>query len=187
VVLNSDAEVNVEISDDGQSEQVTANFPPADALSGFSVLFRQYYANEAAGFQVVSKIMKKLANNETDARAQARVDELKKWSRAIGRLRQFSVERLVHEKLAAEAVFPPLTSEEAATYPDLEIPQQAISAYFYGEHIHWGDKSVLLEQRAEDSFDEATYLLGYLKAATGLAHMYLGYAVLVGTAIGLST
>ena len=183
-VLNADGGVSIAIADDGQSEEVTSNLPAPDAIAGFAAIFRQFHADERAGFKTVSGILMRLAREENDEHAEHRVDELKLWARAVGRLKGKSVERLVHEHLAAEGLFPALPPEEAAHYPDLEVPEQAISAYFYGEHLHWGDKSIILDQRAEDPVNEALFLLGFLTAALGLSHVYIGYGVLIDAAIG---
>jgi hypothetical protein len=183
-VLNADGDVSISVADDGQSEQVTSNLPAPDAIAGFAAVFRQFYADERAGFKAASGILMRAALDTTDGDAGRRIEELKLWGRSVGALKSKSVERLVHEYLATEGLFPALPPEEAANYPDLEIPQQAISAYFYGEHLHWGDKSIILDQRAKDPVNEALFLLGFLTAASGLSHVFIGYGVLIDAALG---
>ena len=63
-----------------------------------------------------------------------------------------------------------------------------ISTYFYAEYIHWSskeDRADVLAERSDSPFDDAWYRMAFLRAAVGLAHVYLGYAVLVRQAAQL--
>jgi len=95
-----------------------------------------------------------------------------------------SVERLSHDKLAEEGLYPPLEAEEAKSFPDPEKPEQVISTYFYGEHLHWDkDKAPLIVERGQDPFNDGRFKLFFLQAASGLAHFYIGYSLLVRAAL----
>jgi hypothetical protein len=61
-------------------------------------------------------------------------------------------------------------------------PEQLISAYQCGDLIHWGDKRSVLEAAAADPFESAWQRMLFLHAVGGLAHLYLGFAVLVQAA-----
>lgn len=183
--LNADGGISVEISDDNQTETVHVDLPAPDLVAGFAALFRQFYApDERASFRAVSGLLMRRAKEVQDDDSAARVEELKRWGKAAGKLRMFSVERLAHEKLIDEGRFPAFEEITAGTYPDPENPQQVISTFFYGEHLHWGeDKAAIIQQRKEDAFEDARSKLFFLQAASGLAHLYLGYSVLISAAL----
>jgi hypothetical protein len=93
--LNADAEMRVEISDDNQTETIHVDLPAPDLVAGFAALFRQFYAlDERASFRAASGILMKWARAAADEHADKRQEELKRWGRAAGKLRMFSVERL---------------------------------------------------------------------------------------------
>jgi hypothetical protein len=97
--------IGQQIADDGASEDVTLPLPPADVVSGFHALFRQFYADgERASFRVVSGVMMKHARAASDALAEERIEELKRWRRAAGRLRTRSIEPLSHERLIEQSL-----------------------------------------------------------------------------------
>ncbi len=62
-------------------------------------------------------------------------------------------------------------------------PQQVISAYQYGDLIHWGDDSKLIAV-ASDLFLQVRQQMEFLEAVTGLIHVYLGFSLLVRAALG---
>jgi hypothetical protein len=152
---------------------------PEDATIGFATLVRQFYApDERASFNKAMAILMKAAQSETDLAAADRVEILRKWGRAAGQLRQKSVEKLALEKLIELGEFPPLPLDELATYPDPETPEKALSTYFYGDHIHWDSGAPVLDERAKDPFHDAWFRFFFLKAASGLAHVYIGFSVI---------
>lgn len=186
--LNFDGGIEVSISDDDGSETVTTNLPAPDVVAGFAALFRQFYAtDERASFKAVSGILMRRAKEASDERAEERREELRRWGKAQGKLRMFSVERLAHEKLIDEGKFPPIEEVRTGGYPDPENPQQVISTFFYGEHLHWSeDKAAILVERERDAFEDARSKLFFLQASAGLAHLYIGYSVLARSALGLA-
>jgi hypothetical protein len=68
-------------------------------------------------------------------------------------------------------------------YPDQRPPEQSISHYFYGDHIHWGDSAAVVEQNRESAFTDAWERLAFLNATAGLAHLYVGFAVVAEAAL----
>jgi hypothetical protein len=172
--------MTVHVSDDSKSESIVERRSPPDVVAGFAAIFRQFYANqEEASFSVVKGMAFQAAKAATDASAKSRLDELKIWAKAAGKLRMHSMHRLGLEKLVEEGTLAPLQEIAAGEYPDPEYPAQVISSYFYGEHLHWGDKASVLEKQATDSFTDARGRLFFLESAAGLSHIYIGFAVLL--------
>ncbi len=64
---------------------------------------------------------------------------------------------------------------------DAYAPEQVLSAYFYGEHIHW-DQGSQVEAWAKDPLDDARHRLLFLQAIGQLSSLYIGFAALVVTA-----
>jgi hypothetical protein len=187
--LNADAGIEVSISGTGddQTETITANLPAPDLVAGFAAIFRQLYSHrERASFSVVSGILMRHAKKASDAHAELRQTELRRWGKAVGRLRASSVERLAVEKLIEDGEWPAIEELTTGGYPDRESPQQVISIYFSAEHFHWEEeKAKVLAERRLDAFEEARSSLFFLQAAAGLAHVYIGYSVLARSAFGL--
>jgi len=179
-VLGADDGMTVHVSDDGKSEKIVERRSPPDIIAGFAAIFRQFYANqEEASFSAVKAIAFQAALGAADAPGALRLDELKIWGKAAGKLRMHSMHRLGLEKLVEEGRLAPLPEITAGQYPDPEYPAQVISSYFYGEHLHWGDKAPVLEKQATDPFTDARGRLFFLESAAGLSHIYIGFAVLL--------
>ena len=62
-------------------------------------------------------------------------------------------------------------------------PVQVISAYQYGDLIHWDDDSKLVAV-ANDPLLHARRRIDFLEAVVGLAHVYLGFSLVVQAALG---
>lgn len=189
-IMNASDEVKISIGEGGTTEEIETTSSPVDATTGFAAIFRQFYANdEEASFNVVQGILMRQAKTLSDPDADARVEELRRWGKAIGKSRSQSVEKSGLLKLIELGEMPPLAPEELEQYPDPETPEKLISTYFYGEHLHWSSKgghAETLTDRGESPFDDAWFRMAFLRAAVGLAHLYLGYAVLVRQAAQLS-
>jgi hypothetical protein len=61
-------------------------------------------------------------------------------------------------------------------------PPSYVSAYNYGELIHWERGRETLAAWQQDPFDEAHTRRAFLEAATGLAYVYIGFSEVVRTA-----
>ncbi len=52
------------------------------------------------------------------------------------------------------------------------------------EDIHWGKRRDDLSALGVDDFNQAWARMHFFEAASGLAHLYMGFAVLVRSALG---
>jgi hypothetical protein len=68
-------------------------------------------------------------------------------------------------------------------YPDAAPPEQTISDYFYGDHLHWDSKADVVEERSE-ARSSTSFPLRVLQGCGRASHLYVGFATLVETAIG---
>jgi hypothetical protein len=178
-LLSGDGQVTVRLDDATGDEHVEASFTEDEPLRGFLLLFRQFCANdERASFQNAMRILQIAARSATDSEAQARIDELARWGKAAGVLRNRSARRAANERMAAEGIGP-------AIYVDEPNPEQVISTYLYGDHVHWGEEGATeLAEWDEDPFTAATNKMHFLQAVAGLAYLYMGFGVLVSAALG---
>jgi hypothetical protein len=184
-VLNAgDAGMHVTLTPDGV-EEVETTWPPTDSIVGFATMFRQFYADdEEASFNAAQAILFPAAQAEVDDETN-RVEELRRWGRAVGISKEKSIDRSAHEALAAVGMMPPLEGN----YPDRDKPARVISQYFYGDYVHWSSKkghSETVARREQSPFDDASYRYEFLKATIGLAHLYLGYGEVIRVAADLT-
>lgn len=169
--------VSVDRRDDStQVESITTDFPPAELVRGFLVLFRQFYSNsEPASFARVKSILMTAVRASPAASAETGIDHLRAWGRSHGRLRAYPAMTLVGQRLVREG--------RLSDFPDYGAPEFLISAFAYGEHLHWGDKRHQVASWRADSFLGPWNEMSFLEAVSGLAYFYMGYAVIVGRAI----
>lgn len=174
------ASVNVQVERGAnglQVESVTSDFPSAELIRGFLTLFRQFYSNaEAASFTKVKSILMGAAKRASDTHAERRLTDLKAWGKAQGQLRAFNLKYLVGQRLTEEGRF-------GGGIPDEGSPETLISAFSYGEHLHWGDKRDQVAGWQADQFLGPWHQIRFLEAVAGLAHLYMGYAVIVSRSI----
>lgn len=64
-------------------------------------------------------------------------------------------------------------------------PETLISAYQYGDLIHWTDKRSVIDAVAGDPFQQAWQRLAFLEAVTGPAHLYIGFSLVVRAALNM--
>jgi hypothetical protein len=163
-------------------EEVLFNPPPPDASAGFAALLRHFYSpTEKASFRTVVKLLRTHAVHEAGARQSDQLGHLDAWKRVEGVTRQRSVQNQAIQRLIAEGHAP--NDGELETYPDVAPPEQIISDYFYGDHLHWDSKASVVDERGESPFLDAWYRHGFFTAAAGLAHVYVGFASLVQQAL----
>jgi hypothetical protein len=181
VALNHGGGMTVRIGDDGLTETIDADLPPADAVAGFAALLRHFYSpEEKASFRAVSNLLNRENTLRADDRSTTRAAALKAWQEIEGRSRRRSIQNQAIQRLIVNGVAP--RDPDLETYPDPAPPEEIISDYFYGDHLHWGRKAAVVDQRATDPFTDAYFRTAFLNAAAGLAHIYIGFAALVETA-----
>ena len=179
-VLSSDSSISIRVTPQGR-EEVSSDLPAGEAVRGYAVLFRQFFADaEPASFRSAHNILFQAADQASDRYRDERRNQLKAWSDAHRRLRRRPLKVIAQNKLiqARGGTTPKWKQEDPSC-------EELINAYFYGDQIHWGNKRELLDQWAKDPFEDAFYRFQFLDSAGGLAHLYLGYSLLVTTAAGL--
>jgi hypothetical protein len=160
--------------------EAETQLPPRDAISGFAAIFRQVYSpEEPASFAKVMALLMNAARETADGNADERLTLLRSWGRAVGVLRNKTLELLLLERLAKEGKWPRLTDEDQALP---RTPEQLISDYYYGDHIHWADKAALVEQREQLPFLDAWHRFTFIESAIALSHLYIGFSVLIEAA-----
>lgn len=170
--------INVDIADSGTGEELTLAFPEKDRQIGFSTLLRQCDSpSEQAPFKRVADILWQASQASPDGgERDTRPQILAGWRRAAGRLHARSLNQLVREKLAREEHLEILDYEEEHT------PNFLLSAFQYGDLIHWDEKRSVLEAWEQDGYTASHRRLAFLAAAVAIAHIYIGFAVLAEAA-----
>lgn len=160
--------------DESGKEHVSSSFTSKEITRGFSVLLRQFDSNdEPASFHRVSGRLRKWGAEMIDSHERRRCEQIDAWRKARGALHGTELRRLFIRK------FEP-TMEYGHEHP----PTHYLSAYNYGELIHWDSGREKLAAWKQDAFDDAHTRLAFLEAATGLAYVYIGFSALVCVAIG---
>src|SRR5262249_43907865 len=127
-------------------------------------------------------IIRRRSEQAGDGREAVRLDHLNHWGRAVRGLKGKPLKQLVYEKMVADGLMP--SDSVAAAVPAL-TPEQTISAYFNAEFLHSDDEEAqLVETWAADPFPMHVQLLSSPEAAAGLAHVYIGFGLLVTAATG---
>ncbi len=171
-LLCADDEVTVHFGKE-QEEHIEAIETSKEITRGFTTLLRQFDAKEEpASFQVVSGRLRKLSMKTTDGSADLRSAEIDAWRKAQARLHGTELRRLVRRKVDPELEF---GSDHSPTY--------LLSAYRYGDLIHWDSKREVVATWEKDPFHKHRARMFFLEAAAGLAHLYIGFGELVRVAI----
>ncbi len=169
--------MSIDIADSGASEQLTVAFPERDRQIGFSTLLRQCDSqSEQAPFTRVADILWKANQESQDGAGDVRKQTIVSWRRASGRLHARSLNQLVREKLAREEHL------EVLDYEEEHAPSFLLSAFQYGDLIHWDEKRSVLDAWDQDEYTASHRRLAFLAAAVAIAHVYIGFAVLAETA-----
>ena len=178
VVNTAGGGMNVDIADSGTGEDLTTAFPQRDRQIGFSTLLRQCDSpSEQAPFKRVTDILWQASRASQDGGSgDAREQIIASWRRASGRLHARSLNQLVREKLAREEHL------EILNYEEEHAPSFLLSAFQYGDLIHWDEKRSVLEVWDQDKYTASHRRLAFLAAAVAIAHVYIGFAVLAETA-----
>ena len=121
-------------------EEIERGFSQRDIQSGFAALLRQCDSpKERAHFEAVRGILWTICDGTADPWREARLTLLRQWSGAVKALHRKSLNQLLRDKLVSEGV-------GAVAYEEEHSPQQLLSIYSYGDLIHWGDRSDVVEQ-----------------------------------------
>jgi hypothetical protein len=181
--LNYPVSLDVHIDNAGESEDVLFDSPQTDAVVGLAGLFRQFYApNEKASFAKVLKLLRAEAATNPSQQQTEQMRQLDAWQGAEGVTRNRSLNNQAIKRLVADGRAP--NDPDLERYPDAAPPDQTISDYFYGDHLHWDSKADVVEERERSPFLDGLFRYEFFKAAAGLSHLYVGFATLVETAIG---
>jgi hypothetical protein len=173
-LLSADDEMTVHIDDDTGEEHIDAAFTSNEIARGFAVLLRQFDSREErASFQTVYGLLRRTSMRSTDGRATERCDLLDSWKRAQGQLHGIELKRLVRRKVDPNLEF-------GNDHP----PNYYLSAYNYGDLIHWDSNRDVIAFWEADPFYKQHERMAFLEAAAGLAHLYIGFGELVRTALG---
>jgi hypothetical protein len=184
-ILAGGDRVAVHFTSDGQ-ERVESAFSSNEVTRGFAVLFRQIHTNEKsdpARFLRVREVLKQINARADDAHMQERERQIGAWAQARGRLLGHNARVLTGLKLAEEGKLP----SDSIPGADGLSPQALISGYQYGDLIHWGHGRSVVEAVADDPFMQAWQRMAFLEAVTGLAHLYIGFSLVVRSALGMSS
>lgn len=172
---------NVQMPDGPKGpEEVERNFSRTDLQAGFAALLRQCDLNERASFHRVRAILNGRAQQTYDDSRNERIAQLRVWRDAGRALRAKSLNQLIREKLAADEGL------GAFTYNEEHTPEALLRIYNYGDLIHWDsdDSGSIVARFERDPFTESDRRLAFLEGASGLAHLYIGFAELARTAVG---
>jgi hypothetical protein len=163
-------------------EEITQNFSRADLQAGFAVFLRQCDStnpSERASFHRVRSILDQATLATSDDARSERVAQLGAWRAAVAALHTKSLNQLIREKLAAEEHL------RAFIYEEEHTPAQLLRIYDYGDLIHWDTRrGAELAEFERDPFTASDRRLAFLDAASGLGHLYIGFAELARAAIG---
>jgi hypothetical protein len=163
----------------GGPEEVTPNFSRADLQAGFAVFLRQCDADERASFHRVRGILDRVAAAINDAFQGARLARLKAWRSAAAALHKKSLNQLIRDKLLADEQL------RAFAYEEENTPAELLRIYDYGDLLHWdSERSAELAAFERDTFVASDRRLAFLDGASGLAHLYVGFAELARSAAG---
>jgi len=160
----------------GVEEEIEADFAHKENLRGFSVLFRQFYSRqEGASFGSMMDLAWQQNAKVADDDQADREDFIKAWRKAEGRLRQRTANVAVGKRAVALGV----SAMSEVPFEWHPTPERLISAFFYGDLIHWGQKVEELSLYRDCDFSDAAFRMSLFQAVTGLAHIYLGAAVAI--------
>ncbi|OHU52270.1 hypothetical protein BKG83_19820 [Mycobacteroides chelonae] len=178
-VINDETSLSVGTDSGTDDWHVRVIDPPADEnFLGASAAFRQLHNDgETASFtnahNTLFKAMRSLpSEQQEEVKAIAA-----QWRAARGKLMNNTIQTLTALK-AGNA-----TLENPVSYGNIN-PDELIRTFNYGDSLHFGDARDNLDNLLADPFHEAYYKYAALLSIVGLSHLYFGYAVLLGRALG---
>jgi hypothetical protein len=180
-LLNGHNEMTVHVPDEShERERVETTFSSNEITRGFTTLFRQFHSKDTrdpARFMRVHEILRQANDAAGDTHVAERRHQLDAWKKARASLLQENLKVRVGQKLRDEQRFPAVPGEGQMS------PTTLISAYQYGDLIHWGEQRSTLGVVRGDPFQEAYQRMSFLEAVAGLAHVYIGFSLLVRSAV----
>jgi hypothetical protein len=177
-VMNEAQGFTYHLTDINEIGEVEERFSKVDAQAGLAALLRQCEAHEEpAGFDQVYRVLVAASDDPGDIARDARLARLQSWADARKRLHGRSLNQIMRDKLVRERGYTELD------YREPDTPQRLLSAYNYGDLIHWGDKRSVVAEWETDAYSEHEQRLAFLDAATALAHIHIGFAVLAEAAL----
>jgi hypothetical protein len=176
-LLNGPAELTVFVNESTE-EAVKTSFQSKEITRGFAVSFRQFHSDgEPASFRRVHGIASRLAQ---DRLAESDWRELKAWGKARSQLRGRPLKVLAGQELRRQSLWnSPQIPDDYPPYPE-----ELISLYQYGDLIHWDRKREDLSALTATPWDHAWQQMRFLEAVAGLAHLYIGYAMVIQALFG---
>jgi hypothetical protein len=162
-----------------ETAEVLARLPSKEIQLGFAGLLRQLDSKEElASFSKTCDALWFAADAAQDEHHSRRLHQLKAWRRAAGQLHANSLNQLLRKKLVSEHGF------RVLAYEEVHAPQYLLSAYGYGDLLHWGRKRDVVAAFEADELSAAEQRSAFLAGAIGLTHIYMGFAVLARAATG---
>jgi hypothetical protein len=178
MAINQAQGFRVHLTDIADIGRVEDWFSKKDAQVGLTTLLRQCEEpKEPARFDRVYKILRDVVTSTDDIARDARIARLESWARARKQLRHRSLNQLMRDALVRERGY------EALGYREEHSPAYLLDAYNYGDLIHWGNKATVVSGWEIDPVREQEQRLASLDAATGLAHVHLGFGALAEAAL----
>ena len=181
-VLTARSGYTVNVPTPGSEPEITESTSARDATVGFLAMFRQFYASdEAASFKrAYDLVAGEMHRQGRDPRP------VKAFRGAHAKLRHTHLDHLILTQAAADGYVSEHVADGSSSHPsEIDAPQQMISAIFYGDSIHWGDKRSVIESWKEDSaVISVKRRFDALRAAVQLGHLYVGFAGVVGLTAG---
>ena len=146
-------------------------------MAGFFVTLRQCRdSSEKANFGRAKNLLALAARDATDERADERRDAIKTWAKAESRLRQRSVHQLVRDR------FVQVEGWKGFDIKEPRSPHEILELLGYGDLVHWDPEQHDVAFGTLQA--DATLLqFQFFVAATGLAHLYVGFGELAETLI----
>jgi hypothetical protein len=164
--------------------EITETKSARDAAVGYLTMLRQFYSPaEKASFKRAHDLLtRELRRQGTDLR------NLATWRGAQGRLRHTHLDHLILVRAAQDGLVPQHLTERNAHHPDqLDSPEQMLSAIFYGDSIHWGERREVVAAWARSAPVIAVkQRFDALRAAVQLGHLYIGFAAVAAVASGVA-
>jgi hypothetical protein len=177
-LLSGKDAMTVHVPDESnKQERVEAAFSSNEITRGFIVLFRQFHSkqkSDPARFARVQDILRQANDAAGDTHVAERQRQLGVWRKARASLLQENLKVRVGQKLRDEQRWQAGIPGEGQM-----SPTNLISAYQYGDLIHWGEQRSALDVVRGDPFQEAHQRMSFLEAVAGLVHLYIGFSLVV--------
>jgi len=162
-------------------EPTLTDIPPAENIRGFTALFRQFYSNEEpASFNKVQWAITQANERTLDGKSHERREQIQRWRRAVAKLRAYELRVVVGHQLRERGMYP-----HDGPFPgEMWSPDSLISTYNYGEELHWGSASEHLEMFENKAFFSQMMRSQFIESVRGIAHVFMGFGLLVESALG---